>query len=231
MEWLIEIFMKSFILIISFLLPSGVLVHPMPNSVMILDFQPKLIKMELQLPIKDLDMAFGHDIFMKPDSLLEKHGEALKSYLQQHIHVSNSDGKAWSVAIKIMYLKSGKTSFDEIYQELVVQVWLKPPSGNIKTSFTLSYDAIIHQVVSHKILVTTIENNVVNSPVGEISLDIVNNLIHTLQIDNRQKTPVISGTRKLTVLDTNLHIERDEKSFMDMSDAKKRFDRFKGKKH
>jgi hypothetical protein len=75
------------------------------------------------------------------------------------------------------------------YQELRAQLWLQPPAGASSRTFTLNYDAIVHQVVTHVILVAVRRDwaagrvDAAPTEVGVIRLDIRNNVIPPLVIN------------------------------------------------
>jgi hypothetical protein len=128
--------------------------HPMPNSVVLLDVQPGGVTAELQLPLNELELAFGHDVNKNPQYLLKHLSPELKAYIQSHIHPVGKEGKAWTVQVGELIVQKVPASASGPYYELRVQVILNPPAGESTRDFTLMYDVILHQVATHFALVS-----------------------------------------------------------------------------
>lgn len=163
--------------------------HAMPNSVVLLDIKSDRVNAELQLPLNEMESAFGYQINHQSDHLVERLGKQLKAYLLQHIHAVSPDGFPWQIEITDMNLQPVVQSANGPYKELTVHLWLKPSSGERTHQFTLHYDAIIHQVVSHFALVSVRQDwdNGLSSnypyQVGVIRLDVRSNQILPLVVN------------------------------------------------
>src|SRR5689334_11787191 len=68
------------------LMPGGLYAHQTPTTIVLLDISPGKVAMELQLPLSELELAFGHDITKNPETLPERLGPQLAEYLKAHIH-------------------------------------------------------------------------------------------------------------------------------------------------
>ncbi|RYC69270.1 HupE/UreJ family protein [Spirosoma sordidisoli] len=126
----------------------------MPNSVVLLTVQRDRIDATVQLPLSELQFAFGHAVNDSSARLITRFGPQLSAYLRQHIRAVGPGGQPWSVGIGALSVDSSTNSINGTYRELVAHCWLKPPSGADLRQFTLYYDAIVHQVITHKILVS-----------------------------------------------------------------------------
>lgn len=163
--------------------------HPMPNSVLLLDMQANGINAEVQLPINELEFALDFGIGNNTDVLIERYGSQLSRYLAAHIHAQSPDGTPWTVQIGEMHIEAAEQTATGAYKELVVKVYLQNPQGQSPRHLTLYYDAIIHQVVSHKTLVVIRQdwdNGILaeqQSNVGIIQLDVKSNTILPLSIN------------------------------------------------
>jgi hypothetical protein len=163
--------------------------HPMPNTIILLDIKSDKVNAEIQLPLNELELAFGHDVNRNSDSLLKRLGPQLKAYLLQHIKVYAPNGKLWDVIIDDMVVQPVQESASGPYKELTVHVSLVPPAKANTRQFNLYYDAIIHQVVSHFALVSVRQDwdNGLNPEhpyeVGVIGLDVKSNTIPPLTVN------------------------------------------------
>lgn len=162
--------------------------HPMPNSVVLLDIQPEGVSAELQLPLSELQLAFGHEVALNPETLVKRLGPQLRTYLLQHVRPISPDNHPWTVKVQDMTIQPVEESASGPYQELTVRLWLQPPAGASSRAFTFNYDVIIHQLVTHTALVSIRQDwetgVYAEHPVevGVIRLDVVNNVIPPLQI-------------------------------------------------
>jgi hypothetical protein len=171
---------------------SSVSAHPMPNTLVLLDLKPKQVNAELQLPLSELELAFGHDVNQNSENLVARLGQQLRAYLLDHIQVSAHGGKQWVVHIDNMQVQPVQDSPSGPYKELTVHLSFIPPANTSTRQFNLNYDAIIHQVVSHYALVSIRQDwdNGLNQghpyEVGVIQLDVKSNTILPLPINMQE---------------------------------------------
>jgi len=191
---LYNIFRNSTFCLALFLLifvSQGVSAHPMPNSMVLLDIQPTGVTAELKLPLNELELAFEQDVTKNPETLVKRLGPQLKAYLLQHIRPTSPDNRPWKVELQDMEVQPVEESASGPYQELTVHLWLQPPARASSRTFTLNYDVIIHQLVTHTALVSIRQdweagvNGEQPVEVGVIRLDIVNNKILPLEINQQ----------------------------------------------
>lgn len=109
--------------------------------------------MELQMPLGELELAFGHDVTKDTETLVERLRPQLNEYLINHIHPISAEGQPWSVAVTNMKVGEAEQTQSGPYQEIAVHLVLTPPPGSNARAFTLNYDVIMHQVVTHSALV------------------------------------------------------------------------------
>jgi hypothetical protein len=137
------------------LLPAALYAHQSPNTLIFLDVSPGRIAMEIQLPVPELELAFGNDISKKPETITDSFGPQLKEYLKAHIHAYVTKSNPWQVEIES--LKMAKGTYAEsgaAYWEVVAYVNLKPQPGESTRKFLLDYDVILHQVINHVALLS-----------------------------------------------------------------------------
>ena len=167
---------------------AKILAHPMPNSVVVLDVQPEKVFVELQLPLRELELAFGNDINKKPLGLVGRLGPELGKYILAHIRPVGTDGAQWKTILNGLVVEQVQQSPSGPYYELVARLTLLPTPGSSTRDFTLNYDVILHQVATHFALVSVRqdwEGGIYGgNPVqlGVIDWDIRNNVIHPFKV-------------------------------------------------
>ncbi|MFC8517708.1 HupE/UreJ family protein [Streptomyces sp. NPDC057257] len=129
--------------------------HPMPHSVLLLDVHEASVTAELDLPLGDFSRASGIALDDTTTAgQLSARAPAVRRYLAAHLHPTTRDGKAWAVTIGAMALSRAEQTSTGVYRELTVRATLTPPPGGDVRRFVLDYDAIVHQVVTHTVLVS-----------------------------------------------------------------------------
>lgn len=158
--------------------------HPMPNSVVNLSVLEKSVKGTAKIPYAELENATGN---FKLD--VTKQYSFLQQYFIQHI-TANSNNENWTTTIDTLFLAEEKDPIVGIYKEIVVQFELVPLQNNGLRNFNFVYDAIVHQVVTHKVLVYVAqdwmnglqhESNALE--VGMIELNIPTGKINSLAVN------------------------------------------------
>ena len=121
-----------------FLVPGVAAAHPMPYSAVFLDAGESSVAAELRIPAEELMLAAGPD---------------LRAYLGAHLRAATAAGRPWHVAITSVESEQPAGSYRE-YREVVAHAVLTPPAGEPVRRFLLRYDAVVHQVVTHRVLVS-----------------------------------------------------------------------------
>ena len=128
--------------------------HLQPTTLMALDVEPGRVAMNLHIPLPELELAFGHGVTHDPEAGISSWGPALRAYLIGHIHPVSAEGLAWTVQVRDMAVARAEQTQSGPFQEVTVNLDLAPPAGASFRKFTLNYDVILHQVVTHKVLVS-----------------------------------------------------------------------------
>jgi len=191
-RWLLKIFLLTTI----FWLPLRgrlLFAHPMPNSVVLLNIHKDVIDGEIQLPLGELQSAIGLDVNDNAKDLVKRLGGTLKTYLLAHIRPTSFNNKPWLVTIGEMKVVETQNKITGDYKELVVDFVIKPPQNEDLRNFYFQYDAIVHQVITHKILVAVKqdwEQGIVSeekpTEVGVIELDVPSGKILPFQVSLQQ---------------------------------------------
>ena len=136
--------------------PRLALAHPMPSSRVLLDLQATGVAAEVQLPLGELQLALGQqlDVLTQPATLVARSGPALRAYIGAHVRATSYGGQPWALAVSGLQVSAAEQTDTGPYQELTAHLWLRPPAGASSRAFTLHYDVIMHQVVTHAALVS-----------------------------------------------------------------------------
>lgn len=129
--------------------------HPMPHSVLSLSVRGNQIFSELKVPVSELQFAVPFDVSGQTAMMLKDERRAqLSQYFLEHIRPGSNNGSDWKVEIMDMRLDESEQEATGRYQELALQLMMQPPPGESVRNFQLYIDAVLHQVMTHKIFVT-----------------------------------------------------------------------------
>lgn len=98
------------------------------------------------MPLPELQSAIGDS------ARIDIQDEFFKNYFKTHINAITGQQK-WTTLINKIELTTDNDEFVGRYQEVIVHFTLLPTALSDWRKFTFNYDAIVHQVVTHKILV------------------------------------------------------------------------------
>ncbi|MCW2972156.1 MAG: HupE/UreJ family protein, partial [Thermoleophilia bacterium] len=121
--------------------------HPLSTTAVLLTVADDEVTGEIQLPIDRLAIAVGHDL--DAASVLQRAElERLRTYVSDHVSARSANGGDWAVVV------AGGTVADiDDVDHLVYTLTMAPATG-VVTDFTLHYDAIVEELVSHRIFVS-----------------------------------------------------------------------------
>lgn len=159
--------------------------HPMPNSLLQLKVEAKQIHAQVQIPLNELTAAWGLNEDLDPAQFMQQYQHRLRAYLQAHIQAKTLKGDAWTIRIGDFKLSKTENPINGPYYEIQGGATMVPPKGEDLHHFMLHYDAVIHQVVTHTILVSTSSNwrhGKNRQQVGTIQLDIPTGKILPLEV-------------------------------------------------
>jgi hypothetical protein len=144
------------------------LAHPMPNSVVKLFVLDNFIKGEANIPYFELENALGAN----RDSLVRT--SFIKNYFLNHIKVSSLSDN-WTIKIDSVVINSNNSATIGNYKELQVHFNLIPKLKKSLRNFTLGYDAVVHQVITHSVVVVLAQDwkNGVSEETNSINLGII----------------------------------------------------------
>ncbi len=168
--------------------PMAAQAHQMPSTAIMLDFHRDAVAAELVLPLEELQLSFKQPLLSTPGEVLPKYGPALKAYLLEHVRPLAPDGHPWTVEVSDLHVKLNEQPFD-----LVAHLLMHPPVGAPLRKFTLHYDVIVHEVVSHKsfVFIRNDWNAARFRPMDEVpampeAVGLVRYLVYDIPIDRTQ---------------------------------------------
>ncbi len=187
--------------------------HPMPSSMVVLNIHEKNISGEIKLPLAELQSAIGRGVNDNSAKLIERLGDTLRLYFLKHIRPKSFEGKPWAVELGEMKVTETQSPLTGNYKELVVDFTMTPPLNYDLRNFYFDYDVILHQVASHKILVSIKQDwqqGIVSEDsslhqVGVIELDIPTGKIPVFQVSLQQGSAWV-GFKNMVLLGI-LHIK------------------------
>lgn len=165
-----------------FLTPSSTSAHAMPSSLVYLDFLENEVSAELIIPLDRLQVALEENLYDDPEQAIDTYHDELVSYITSHISAETADEEQWSMVFDDMSISYPDVETDPI--DLVVHLTLKPPAGAAVDSFTLNYDVVVRELVTH--VVTVAVRSDWNNAIYASNPEIIGNIIHsntTVQID------------------------------------------------
>lgn len=122
--------------------------HPMPNSVVSLSVMEYSIAGEAKMSLLDLEAALK----MELSDTLNVNTPFFMDYFRQHIK-AYSGKELWTTSVDSLRITTDMDINVGKYQEVLIWFTMTPPEGKSLRSFLFNYDVIIHQVITHKILV------------------------------------------------------------------------------
>jgi len=143
-RWLVGL---AFGLAAGLMLAGAAAAHPMPESRVWVDTRPQGLQLTLQIPLNRLELAFGQPLAAQADRVLERHSDALAAYLLQHVG-ARSAAAGWT-ALRPTLQVTGEGAAAELEATMA----LRAPPGADPRRLTLMIDAVVHEVVTHRLQV------------------------------------------------------------------------------
>lgn len=122
--------------------------HPMPSSYVFLDVADGEVKVEMRLPADRLAIAYPQQAPLSADQLVGAQGDALRRYLLQHVSIVDGEGRQWRATAPTLSIEGAAPA-----TELHATIRFAAPPGVTRRDFTLHYDVITHQLLTHSALV------------------------------------------------------------------------------
>ena len=120
--------------------------HAMYQTAVLLDFNGNRVGAELQLPVDRLSISFRQTVDAEH---FPAEKEQLRTYVLQHVHPVTLKGQPFRVDFLDQSIQTVEKA-----PYLVVHLMLTPPAGASVDHFTLNYDVIAHEIVTHVVLIS-----------------------------------------------------------------------------
>ena len=128
-------------------LAAPAVAHPLSTSAVLLDVDTDQVSATVELPLDELSLA--RDQVLSATSAVEPATlAALRAYVQADLSASDASGRAWATAVT-----GGRVEQVDGVDNLVLDATMTPTSGPVG-DFVLHDDAIIDQLVSHRVFVS-----------------------------------------------------------------------------
>jgi HupE / UreJ protein len=127
--------------------------HPMPHTIVKLAFLESGVQGVAAMPLPELEAAWQA---LAPQTPMDN--GALSEYFRRHIRAEAVDDASttWETQITSVVRQTQKDGLLGAYGEIEVRFVLLPDpasSGSARRALRLHYDAVLHQVVTHKALI------------------------------------------------------------------------------
>ena len=143
----------------------------------------------VSVPISDLEAATGLDLGDQSHSVVDAHADEIRAYLMAHFVPTTDADQRWTVNVgSLSVAAAGDSDATGLFQQLQTTVTLTAPAGSDVRSFNLGYDAIVHKVATHVVIVTISSDwaggNVGGTyQAGVVQRDSVTNTVQPLHLD------------------------------------------------
>ena len=131
----------------------------MYQSAVLLNLQNNAVEAELQLPLDRLSISFKQTV---DQSRFPGERAELQSYVLKHVHPVTSDGRPFSVRFEGMKIQTVEHA-----PYLVVHLSFLPPANANLDLWTLNYDVITHEIVTHVVLVSIRSDSKARIPLND----------------------------------------------------------------
>lgn len=127
--------------------------HVVPATLVVLDAHETVVDGTMRIPLDDLEAASGIDLGDGSAAVVAARRAALTAYLRRHITVTSATG-SWTVSVGGFRVSSSEQAGTGAYRVLLADLVLTPSGGADVRRFVLHDDAVVHRVVTHRILVS-----------------------------------------------------------------------------
>jgi hypothetical protein len=151
--------------------------HPMPASEIFLDLAANGVRAELRLPLDRLQIAAGPRLQLDAATTTQTmNRREIEKYVSEHFSILDMEGAPWNARFE-----SASIVAEGGAPELQVQLWLSPRdrSSSVR-SFRLRSDLVVHQLITHKIMVFIRRDTLRPNPTAPESVGRLTYRVHEL---------------------------------------------------
>ncbi len=106
------------VFLLAFWLSPRAEAHLQPTTLVALEIGQDHVAMHLHIPLNELELAFGHDVTLRPEQTRAAWEAPLRAYLEQHIRPLTPSGKAWTVQVLDMKVERAEQTRSRPFQEV-----------------------------------------------------------------------------------------------------------------
>ena len=132
--------------------------HPMPNTVIAVSLGDDGARLDMAVPVPELRLALPATIPKTADLLAEPYRAAVIDYFLGHCIVRSVAGVTQAVTHQALTVEETRDETVGLYQELQIRLFVAATPTFDARSFTLGYDAVIHQVPNHFAVVQVVRD-------------------------------------------------------------------------
>jgi hypothetical protein len=155
----LPILLRGTLATLAVLVAMHVAAHPMPASEIFLDLEANGVRAEMHLPLDRLQIAVGPRLQLDAATTTQTmNRREVEKYVSEHFSIVDGDGTPWNARFE-----SAAIVAEDGASELRVRLWLSPRDRSTTheerrhrrsvRTFRLRSDLIVHQLVTHKIMV------------------------------------------------------------------------------
>lgn len=166
---------------IAVLVPTAASAHVVPSTVIALDVRESEITGTVTVPAADLTLASGIPVGETVDA------DAVADYLEEHTSVATG-GAAWQVDVTDAEVAQVEQWGAGAFPAVIAEITLTPPTPGQLRTFTLDYDAVVHEVITADVFVILHSDWAVGEwessrDLGTIGVDTASGEVPPLQVD------------------------------------------------
>ncbi|MGL4404297.1 MAG: hypothetical protein ACRCT6_00930 [Notoacmeibacter sp.] len=144
----------ALIALVSFSILNYAFAHPLPESIVTIVPRDTKVEVKLSIPVKELILA---EPKLRGLAHVEGHGplshdllEVLSAYLNQHIAIVPADQSVLELKVRSAAVLVTKTEHVDRFQLLIAELEASMASDQEPFPATFTYDAVLHEVRSHR---------------------------------------------------------------------------------
>ena len=127
--------------------------HPMPNTLIDVSADSQGTRLLIAVPLPELRLALPAHFPESADRMDEQTRQALTACFNEHFAILSTDGARRAHVVESLRVIESIDPDVGRYRELTLQVWVPASASFDPRSFTLRYDAVMHQVPNHLAIV------------------------------------------------------------------------------
>lgn len=147
--------MKKCLLFLSwFLFSLSAFAHPFDNATLAFAVADNKVSCQLRIPLEQLQFAVDFNVTSNTDVLLKNHSNDLQNYIEKHFQIKGESGTFWQMKILNVRIENTSDKTVKLHKDIFLEIVFQPNQKERTRIFTIYYDAVIHQLITHKAIVS-----------------------------------------------------------------------------